>query len=177
MKHFFVNIFVHDNSSAPSPTPTGRTTFTIPPDLNDDWELSKGPKGGPPLPRKADDKGRKKYQYGIHAAVRKAGMTPQEFKDLFRWMTLCVDAKKWMGELRNAGIGNKNRGKDVAKLNNCVNLLRKEWVPFYNIHNKDHEIKLNKSAPLTRDAAKISKSYSDAKTNVKKIPASSPHYS
>ena len=64
-----------------------------------------------------------------------------------------------MQELRDAGVGNKSKGKDQDTIDNLANLWSEKWVPLYNKHNRSKSITL---APPTGKIAVYNLTASDA---------------
>ena len=116
--------------------------LNIPSSLHEEWEASKGPDGDAPI--RSNNGVYKKYQYGVRKAVEDARLSRQNFNEIYSW--LCdpdceVDKKKWMNDLRTAGIGNSSRGKNVAAIAKVTKVIA-NWVDLYNKHHKSAEIKL-----------------------------------
>ena len=115
----------------------------IPSHLHETWESTTGPEGHGPIRASMYGDGKyKKYQYGVRAAVEKAHVLKTDFKKMFSWLVgeKCqVDCAKWMKDLRNAGLGNCSRGKNVDNIAKMQAVIR-NWVGLFNKHHKTDQI-------------------------------------
>ena len=101
--------------------------------------------------RKPGKNGKRRYQYWCSRAVQAIGLSPSDFKKLYRWYTHKVHTSSWMQELRKAGVANRIVGKDLTTTANLKDVFKK-WVGTYNKHNKGAEMELNAPALINPDA-------------------------
>ncbi len=80
--------------------------------------------------------------YGIGNALTGAGMEKNCWKRMYNWFKTRVKRSNWMGELRKAGIGDGNTGKNLSKDNNMTLLVRR-WAKLYNKHNPAKPVKFS----------------------------------
>jgi len=114
--------------------------LTIPSRLHKDWESTTGPDGDRPI--KSTNSKYKRYQYGVRSALEQASVGKKDFMKIFTWLVSedsAVDVKRWMRDLRQAGLGSCSRGKNkenIAKMKRVID----KWMCLYNKHHKDQII-------------------------------------
>lgn len=115
-----------------------RQNLHIPPKFRAVWLQSRGSNNTTPSHRASG-----KYMYGVGAALALAGISWNNFHDLFAWIKSSVGPDIWMRQLRRAGLGDDV--KEVCVRNQKLARNFRSWCKLYNkFHREDEKISCNK---------------------------------